>query len=219
MIKIFEPHEFIRSTSEGYRYCVTIDADFLLTACSSRSNLLNIFSKKNPNYPFGHVNEDILQQYLDIANRYFQIIIKPGYDIYEKAILYELLATMYNRFYSESVIDNNDIMDLTVIVKLIQYINSNLNKQLSLDELADVIHFSKFYLCKQFKRITGYTLKKYIIGKRIHKAKLMLMDNIPISNISLELGFNNYSHFYKTFLQTEGISPSDYRIQLNKDHS
>nr|WP_235196433.1 helix-turn-helix transcriptional regulator [Streptococcus mitis] len=63
-----------------------------------------------------------------------------------------------------------------------------------------------------FKKETGETLVKYITDKRINAAKSLLSQtNISISQVSCQVGYDNYSYFTKIFKQRTGLSPGDYR--------
>ena len=68
------------------------------------------------------------------------------------------------------------------------------------------------YLAKVYKRQTGHNLKDYIIGYRIEMAKQLLADDIKsISDISAEVGFDNFSYFSTVFKKYTGITPGEYR--------
>ena len=100
---------------------------------------------------------------------------------------------------------------MEVVTKLIGYIDEHISEDLSLENLSEYVNFSTFHLSRMFKRYTGTTLNKYIINKRIDKAKLLLEGSMSITNVSKEVGFNNYNHFYRTFKNVTGVSPADYK--------
>lgn len=58
------------------------------------------------------------------------------------------------------------------VQELIDYVEINLSKNISIDELAKQIGYSKFYCSTQFRRIVGMTCKKYIAGRRLCKATI-----------------------------------------------
>ncbi|MCX7615493.1 MAG: helix-turn-helix domain-containing protein, partial [Clostridiales bacterium] len=72
----------------------------------------------------------------------------------------------------------------------------------------------RYYICRLFKKHTGYTLNNYIVSKRLERARYLLGGDIPITDISIKVGFYNYSYFYKAFKTFTGLSPAAYRDRL-----
>ncbi len=211
LINMFEPHCLLDHTLvDEDRFCIVIDADFFLNVCTIGTNLLNLFSEENYNHPVKRINDIDLNILVNIIKRYRAIVQEPGSDLLERAVLYEFLAKLYRMFYDKTTEEKIAKSTIPQILMIIKYINANLEKPLTLDELAAEVHFSKYYLCRQFKKYTNFTLNQYIISKRIHKAKLLLVSNLPIKQVSSMVGFNYYSQFYKTFKRLEKISPSEY---------
>lgn len=99
------------------------------------------------------------------------------------------------------------------IIKAIQYIDSHLHEDLSLEKIAEVGMYSSFHFHRIFKLITGETLQNYIIRKKIEKSAfyLSVKKDIEIKEIYLDLGFSNHSVFSKTFKKHYGIAPSSFR--------
>lgn len=98
------------------------------------------------------------------------------------------------------------------VSEIMEYINKNIEKNLSLDIISNELHVNKYYLCHSFKKASGMTVFEYITFVRISKAKqLLLKTTKSISEISLEVGFDNFAYFSKTFKKYEGITPMQYR--------
>ena len=98
-----------------------------------------------------------------------------------------------------------------MVADLVDFINTHLSEDLSLERLASEVNYSEYYICRIFKSITNYTLTNYIIEKRISKAAYYLKGDLPIGKVAENAGFNNYSYFYKTFKKMMGVSPIEYR--------
>ncbi len=90
-----------------------------------------------------------------------------------------------------------------------QYIHDNLDKNFSLDQLAKAAYISPFYLIRQFRRKYGLTPFQYLRNLRIEKAK-HLLETRSISEVAVEVGFFDQSHFLKHFRKVEGEMPSRY---------
>lgn len=93
---------------------------------------------------------------------------------------------------------------------ILDYINQNLSSKITLDVLQDKFFVNKYYLCHIFKNNTGFTIQEYITYKRIMKAKELLSSGQPVLEVSNEVGFNDYSNFYRTFKKITGNSPKHF---------
>lgn len=212
LINIFEPHAlYCNSDAQYERFCVSVDPCFLLSVCSNESDLLGIFNKSNKHFPVYHLDEDQFERIQKILHEYEQANLSHGKDILERALLYQLLANLYNFLYDEDCAVSVESQYITVISNLIRFISEHIQEDLSLERLSAEVNFSASHVCRMFKKYTGYTLTKYIIAKRIEKAKFLLKGSTPITDICHEIGFNNYSYFYKTFKKVVGCNPADYR--------
>lgn len=100
------------------------------------------------------------------------------------------------------------------IVRLVEeYIHKNYELPINLTSLAESFGFSVSYLTKIFTKYTGFTPARYIKEYRISIAKQMLKTtNLPISIISIKAGFGNQFYFCKTFKNTVGMTPTQYRV-------
>jgi len=99
------------------------------------------------------------------------------------------------------------------INKVIDYIDSNISKDLSLNELAAVAHFSPFHFHRIFSAMVGETLNGFIRRLRIEKAATMLVQNPrrSITEIAFECGFSGSSAFARVFQETFQMSASEWR--------
>lgn len=92
------------------------------------------------------------------------------------------------------------------------YIEKYYMKDISLDEISLVAGYSKSHFSRTFKEMTGVNFSKYLVQVRIENAeKLLINSDQSIYDISLEVGFNDYSYFSKAFKDAYGLSPKDYR--------
>ena len=99
----------------------------------------------------------------------------------------------------------------------IAYIENNIDKVLSISELAALCHMGESTFRREFERIMGTSPLRYINFLKIEKAKELLANaDFNISDIPETLGFYDLSHFYKTFKSVTGITPSRFREELKK---
>lgn len=93
-----------------------------------------------------------------------------------------------------------------------EYLNRNMDRSVSLDELGENIHVSKYHLCRQFKRAFGVSPIQYHLDSRIDRAKLLLVTtDASIGDIAESVGFQSIYSFSRAFKKRENVSPSVYR--------
>ena len=99
---------------------------------------------------------------------------------------------------------------------VLQYIEANLERKITLSELANVAGIGKFYFCRLFKSSLGLTPYQYVIQQRVARAKkLLTYSDIPICDIALDCGFSSQSHLAKHFRSMVKASPMNYRKSSN----
>jgi two-component system response regulator YesN len=95
------------------------------------------------------------------------------------------------------------------------YIERNLSKELSLEEVADMLGLNASYFSQLFKQMTGETFVHYRIKRRMELAKkLLAAPHHKITDVSYEVGYADHPHFTKTFKKFTGYTPSEYRATL-----
>lgn len=99
------------------------------------------------------------------------------------------------------------------INKALDYIEPNLSKSMTLEELAEVANFSKFHFNRIFHSIAGETPFQFITRLRLEKAALLILTNKneSISGIAFECGFSDISIFSRNFKNYFGITATRYK--------
>lgn len=99
--------------------------------------------------------------------------------------------------------------------KAFNYIERNLGKHLSLEEVAEKAHVTPSYLSRLFKKDAGINFVSYVKKRRIDIAKSLLdHSDMSISNVAMELSYNDPNYFGRTFKEETGLTPSEYKIRL-----
>ena len=94
----------------------------------------------------------------------------------------------------------------------IEYINQNLHRNISLDDIANEINMNAKYVSVQFKKITGESLLEYINRKKIEESQFLLINTkLSILEISTILNYTDQSHFTKIFKKYTKMTPKQYR--------
>ncbi|MDE5825167.1 MAG: helix-turn-helix transcriptional regulator, partial [Lachnospiraceae bacterium] len=92
-------------------------------------------------------------------------------------------------------------------------INENYRGEISLTGAAQVLNMNSNYVSQLFKKETGITFVHYVTQKRLEDAKeLLSTTKKPLTDIALEVGFNDTFHFIKTFKKVIGMTPGQYRM-------
>ena len=107
-----------------------------------------------------------------------------------------------------------------LINDIIAYINDNyMDDSLTLDSIAKQFYISKYTLIHLFKRYTAITPHQWIIKKRIYSSLKLMEDGLALKDIAFEVGFKQYSNFYKMFEREMGIAPYIYYKTISKRNS
>ena len=131
--------------------------------------------------------------------------------------LFVMSQLMYLLFLCCDNISENVYGESGIIESAIRYINKNLSSHLSIDTIARDIHINKYYLCHIFKKETGMTISRYITSARISLAKqLLIKTQKSVSDVAIDVGFNNFSHFSTTFSKVVGVTPNVFRKEQKK---
>ncbi len=102
----------------------------------------------------------------------------------------------------------------TLYQSIIQYIETHIDEDLSLDLLADKLHVSKFHISHVFSDTNGLPLHKYITKKRLDMCRDAILSGQDISLVAEAYGFSDYSVFYRAFVKEYGKSPKKYRDEI-----
>ncbi len=111
---------------------------------------------------------------------------------------------------------NYDIKDLETVYdiskKAMNYIDLHYLENITLEDIANHLFISRKYLNSVFKKETNFTVKNYIIHRRIIQAKLYLRDqNASVQEAFSSSGFSDYSNFFKHFKKIVGMTPKQYQ--------
>ncbi len=124
-------------------------------------------------------------------------------EAYIRALLSELIILL-SASCGEKMVQNEDELGARVI----RYLNSNIERDITLDKLAKRFFVSKYYLCRAFKKHNGVSVHGYINQKRIMYAKQLIESGESASGAAYKVGFGDYSAFYRAYVKIVGSSPS-----------
>ncbi len=115
--------------------------------------------------------------------------------------------------------DFTQVKHADMVHKVMEYVKTNLQKKITLNDIARHVYLSRSYLSSVFKEETGESLFAYINKIRVEKSKQYLPDkNLSMLEISALCGFEDQSYFTKVFKNSTGMSPGAYRSRHSSLH-
>lgn len=123
------------------------------------------------------------------------------------------LLTMMNRAVYELVNKVTPSYENALYLSICDYINNHLQEELSLENIAAFFFVSKYHIAHVFKENMGISVHQYILKKRLQAARTGIVSGIPIGQVGQELGFADYTSFFRAFKKEYEISPKEYREQ------
>lgn len=101
-----------------------------------------------------------------------------------------------------------------------QFVQAHVEERITLEQVVEHVHVSRFYFCKLFKKATGMTLTDYVSRVRVEKAKALLGDpSRRISEVVFAAGFGSIPQFNSVFRRYVGMAPTEYRADLQSKTS
>lgn len=96
--------------------------------------------------------------------------------------------------------------------RVLEYIDANLGKNITLSDLAGVVNMSLYYFAVLFRQSTGLSPHRYILNQRVERAKELLRDQqLSVLDVSINVGFEHQNNFARAFRRVVGVSPSQFR--------
>ena len=215
-----EIHKPVVNPNKYYeRIVIWLNPDFMAKYAQGNNNLLKCFEVaiKN-NYNLLRLN----MKSIDIIKNLIQDIQNCnnsnefGSEILKESLFVQLMVLM-NRLFLNSD-KNRDIEDIQydkTIEGVLNYINSNLENDLSIDTIALEFFISKYYLMRKFKNQIGSSIHNYVVQKRLILARSLISDGLSMSSVCSRCGFNDYSSFVRAFKKVYGVSPSNYNPTIH----
>lgn len=139
---------------------------------------------------------------------------KDSYPEMLEMYLRQIFIMLQRYFKSSSKTDNSRVVE--EIDKATEYFNEHYNEDISIEEYAENNHVSISWFIRNFKQYTGSTPMQYILSKRIYNAEILLQNPAyNVTEISQIVGYDNPLYFSRIFKKVKGLSPSEYRKNIN----
>lgn len=127
------------------------------------------------------------------------------------------ISSEYTLLNSEGIAFEVGTQDSGRMNKVFDFVRQNFQQSITLEEIADLSNMTVPSFCRFFKKKSGKQFTQFVNEYRlVHASKLLSEASNSISEICLESGFNNFSHFNKSFKRFTGKSPSAYRNEFKR---
>ncbi len=139
------------------------------------------------------------------------------YELKIKSCLFELFYILFSHFLlpesHESAMKDNTTRNIKTIL---DYIDTNYMKPITIDELAATVDLSKHYFMRFFKKYMGMTCIEYINDYRLNIAtNLLLTTSMQITEVAARIGISNLSYFNRIFKKKYHMTPKEYRYNVD----
>ena len=106
----------------------------------------------------------------------------------------------------------SDVSERSVTEQIVDYINENLWGEIRKEDITEHVHLNGDYISRIFKKEMGISIKAYTIRQKLLEAqKLLRTTSLSVSNVAVQLGYGNFSHFSAAYKREFGITPTEER--------
>ena len=194
---------------------IQMPADFLgsdFLNIPELKNIKQLFQKAKGGIAFGKETIKMIAPIIEeMGNRSnFDRLLRMIRILNDLGVSNEYTILNADGFALELQVQDNDRINV-----VFNYVKDNFQEPIQLDYVSNMVSMTTPSFCRYFKRITNKTFTAFVNDYRlVHACKLLSENNKSITDISFESGFNNFSHFNKSFKAFTGKSASQYRHEL-----
>jgi AraC family transcriptional regulator len=138
-----------------------------------------------------------------------------GSHLYADSMANALAVHLLSRYsnHSRQLSVSSSKLSQQQLSQVVDYIHSNLEKEITLLELATLVQLSEFHFGRLFKQTTGTAPHQYHLKCRIDRAKQLLLQGMAISQVAQSVGFSSQSHLNYHFKRQVGLTPKQFSKQ------
>lgn len=168
-------------------------------------------------YHFPIYYEEMLRGYLlklameelpDVPDPAAKQVLDRGY----LTLFFVYLNTLCGR--QEYGFSQEDMVFHPMVEQVADYIEQHIRQAITVEDLADHVHMSKYYFLRKFKEQTGVTVHNFVLNKRLIRAREEIARGKNLTEVWQNAGFSDYSSFLRNFKKAFGVSPGKYREML-----
>lgn len=135
---------------------------------------------------------------------------RPGWEVAVIGNTIHLVGLLYRAFVDHTTAplkaEKPELLD-----QVLAYVEDHLSEKITLDEVAHHFFVSQSTISQTFRQKLGVSFYRCVTQRRLITAKALIEQGVPLETVSQQVGFTDYSSFYRAFRQEYGISPRQYR--------
>jgi AraC-like DNA-binding protein len=139
-------------------------------------------------------------------------LLETGGDSLEQQTRFIETFTAFAAAYGHSASPEAAGCEPQAIRQVKSFLQAHYQRNVSLEELAQLTHLSRAYLIRSFRHTVGIPPYTYLLQLRIERAKQLLAEGLPIAYVAQEVGFTDQSHLARHFKSITGLTPRQYAI-------
>ena len=112
--------------------------------------------------------------------------------------------------------NSTEYMTFEQMRRAVELINGAIGEQISLLEISSALGLSQWHFARQFRKTTGLSPYQFFMRARVERARGLLEDGCPISEVAAATGFADQSHLHRYFMRFTGVTPGNVSRRLKK---
>ena len=204
-----------RLTANGTETTVQFKSNFLgdeFVSIPEMANVVSLFERAKKGIRFKMETKAVIGPKIDNLLEYagLERVLK-----FLEILNYLAFTDDYTMLNADGFAFETEAQDSAKIGTIFKYVRENFEHHIPLDEIADLVSMTVPAFCRYFKKSTGKTFTQVVNEYRVvHATKLLTESDMSVTDVCFECGFNNFSHFNKTFNDITGKSASSYRKEI-----
>lgn len=152
----------------------------------------------------------------EYLGEFFRIVVtetENGDTDWEFAVIGNVLTLLahLSRAYSDSASRQLPVEKPELLDQVLAYVEEHLAHKITLAEVAHHFYISESTITQTFRKKMGVSFYRCVTQRRLIAAKGLILKGLPMESVAEQVGFSDYSSFFRAFKQEYGFSPSHYK--------
>ena len=195
-----EPHTGEAATHRGYVYRTVYPRLELMQQVAAEVTVSNAL----PFFTAAIIRDESLRECL---LRFHRAVAEGAPSLSVESTLNYALAHLIQRYADDRRSRSSGLNERTAVRRAREYIDGHYDADVSLSELAKLVHLSPFYFARAFQKEVGLPPHAYLENVRVKRARELLLRGLPISDVSAAVGYADQSHLTNRFKRLLGMTP------------
>jgi len=133
-------------------------------------------------------------------------------EIEEKLI--DLMEKLFSRYCSNICLINTEESNSKLALEIKDYLEQSFDEDILLGDISVEFNLSVVHILRVFKKEFGLPIHSFVLNKKVHHAKKLLSQNLPITEVALQSGFFDQSHLNRSFKRVFQLTPKEYQKNI-----